>query len=64
MVAKIVPMPPRTRITDENLEIAEVACRDNAARCRREGAIERPATWEQTGDNIARRPTARWPSEG
>ena len=50
MVAKIVPMPPRTRITDENLEIAQVACRDNAARCRREGAIERPATWEQTGE--------------
>ena len=44
MVAKIVRMPPPVHITDEDLEIAEDACRANAARCRREGAIDRAAT--------------------
>ncbi len=63
MVAKIVPMPPRTPITDEDLEIAEDACRANAARCRRTGAIGEAAHWERVGDNTARARTARWPSE-
>jgi hypothetical protein len=43
MVAKIVPVPPPVQITDEDLEIAETGCRANAARCRREGAIEEVA---------------------
>ena len=33
--------------------------RDNAARCRRKGAIEEAERWERTADNIARRRTAR-----
>ena len=64
MVAKIVPMPPPVQITDEDLEIAETACRDNAARCRRKGAIEEAEHWERTADNIARSADPRWPSEG
>jgi len=63
MVAKIVPMPPPIQITDEDLEIAEEACRANAARCPRQGAIEDAGRWEQTADNIARTRTPRWPSE-
>jgi len=46
MVAKIVPTP--VQITDEDLEIVEVACRDNAARCRRKGAMEEAEHWERT----------------
>ena len=61
MTANIVPMPPLTQITNEDLEIAETACRDNAARCRRKGAIEQAASWERIADNIARAPTPRWP---
>ena len=64
MVAKIVPMPPRSPITDEDLEIAETACRDNAARCRCGGPIEEAAHWQRVADNIARARTPRWPSEG
>jgi len=41
------------------LEIVEVACRDNAARCRRKGAIEEAQRRERTADNITRRRTAR-----
>ena len=48
MVAKIVPMPPPVQITDEDLEIVEVACRDNPARCRRKGATEEAEHWERT----------------
>ena len=55
MVAKIVPMPPPVQITDEDLEIVDVACRDNAARCRRKGAIEEAATWTRLVEKIARR---------
>ena len=57
-------MPPPVQITGEDLAIVETACRDNAARCRRKGAIEEAERWERTADNIARRRTARWPSEG
>ena len=64
MVAKIVPMPPPVQITDEDLEIAEDACRANAARCRRKGAIEEADHWQRIADNIARARTPRWPSEG
>ncbi len=64
MTAKIVPMPPPVQITDEDLEIVETACRANAARCRRKGAIEEAEHWERTADNIARARTPRWPSEG
>ena len=63
MVAKIVQMPPPVQITDEDLEIAEDACRD-AARCGRKGSMEEAVTWERTADNIARNRTPRWPSEG
>ena len=57
--SQIVPMPPRTPITDEDLEIVEVACRDNAARCRRKGAIAEADHWERVADNIARARPAR-----
>jgi len=60
MSAKIVPMPPPSQPTDEDLAIAENACRANAARCRRDGAIEQAGYWERTPDRIAR---ARCPSE-
>jgi len=59
MSDKIVRMPPPVQLTDEDLEIAETACRDNAARCRRHGAIEETGRWERTADNIARRRTTR-----
>src|SRR5687767_13458816 len=45
MLAKIVRMPPPVQLTDEDLEIAQEACRANAARCRRQGAIEEAAMW-------------------
>jgi hypothetical protein len=54
MVAKIVPMPLPIHITEENLGIAETACRDNAARCRRKGAIEEAEHRERVARNIAR----------
>ena len=59
MVANIVRMHPPVQITDEDLEIVEVAFRDNAARCRRKGAIEEAQRRERTADNITRRRTAR-----
>lgn len=40
MAAKIISMPPPVTLTDEDYEIAEDACRANAARGRRQGAIE------------------------
>ena len=64
MSDKIVRMLPPVRITDEDLEIAETACRANAARCRRQGALEEAGRWEQTADNIARARAARWLNEG
>ena len=56
MVAKIVRMPPPVQITDEDLEITETACRDNAARCPRKGAIEEAEHWER--DSRQYRPCA------
>ena len=44
MVATIAHLRPPVRLTDKDLEIAETACRANAARCRRKGAIEKPTT--------------------
>jgi len=38
-------MPPPVQIADEDLEIAEDACRSNAARCRRQGSIEEAGRW-------------------
>ena len=54
MSAKIVRMPPPVVLTDEDLEIAEGACCGNAARCRRQGAIDDAAHWQRVSDNIAR----------
>ena len=63
MVAKIVGMPPPIQVTDKDLEIVETACRANAARCRRKGAIEEADHCQRVADNIARARTPRWPSE-
>jgi hypothetical protein len=63
MLAKIVRMPPPVQLTDEDLELAELACRANAARCRRKGAIEEAAHWERVADNIARARTPRCPDQ-
>lgn len=64
MPAKLLRMPPPVQLSDDNLEIAETACRANAARCRRKGAIEEADHRERVADNIARARTPRCPSEG
>jgi hypothetical protein len=62
MTAKIVRMLP-VHLTDEDLEIAERACRANASRCRRKGAIGEAAHWERVADRIARARTPRCPNQ-
>jgi hypothetical protein len=63
MVATIAHLRPPVRLTHEDLEIAETACRANAARCRRKGAIEEAEHWDRVASNIARARPPRWPSE-
>ena len=46
--------PTYVRLTHEDLEIAETACRANAARCRRKGTIEEAEHWKRVADHIAR----------
>ena len=62
MSDKIIPMPLPVRLTDEDLRIAEEACRANAARCLRKGAIDEAEHWDRKADEIARARTA--PSSG
>ncbi len=63
MLAKIVRMLRPVRLSAEDLEITELACRHNAARCRRKGAIEEAARWQRVADRIRAR-ALRCPSEG
>ena len=59
MVATIVHLRPPVHLTDEDFGTAETACRANAARCRRKGAIAEADHWERVADNIARARPAR-----
>ncbi len=54
MLAKILRMPPPVVLTDEDLKIAEAACRRLAARYRRKRDFETAASWEGMADRIAR----------
>ena len=63
MAATIAHLRPPVRLTHDR-KIAETACRASAARCLREGAIDKAEQWLRAADTIARARTARWPSEG
>jgi hypothetical protein len=64
MTAKIVAMPQPVQITDKDLELAEDACRADAARCLREGSIEAANHWVRVAANMARARTPRGSNEG